>query len=119
MVGAFVNVAAGIDADDHLMLAASSGNGPIYINQQRDVEQAQWSGWMPIMPAQNVGVLALEYNADGRLTLFRRNTNSNSLTAVSQVAINSTEWEAQWNELSSKDVMAVAVVRDLTPSPMP
>jgi hypothetical protein len=101
------------------MLAATSDNGPIYINQQLNVAQAQWSGWMPIMPAQNVGVLTLDYNADGRLTLFRRDTMSNALTLTSQVAVNSTEWDAAWTQLAAKDVIVAAIVRDLTPSPVP
>jgi hypothetical protein len=119
MLSGFVNVAPGIDADGHFMLAATSDNGPIYINQQLNVAQAQWSGWMPIMPAQNVRVLTLDYNADGRLTLFRRDTMSNALTLTSQVAVNSTEWDAAWTQLAAKDVIVAAIVRDLTPSPVP
>ncbi|HEX2725662.1 MAG TPA: hypothetical protein VHN20_07565, partial [Beijerinckiaceae bacterium] len=115
--GQFVNVAARIDADRHLMLVATSNSGPVYANQQRSVADAQWSGWAPIMPAANVGELALDYNADGRLTLFARETKtSRSLLATSQVAVNSTEWDAQWTDLGAKGVLAVAVVRDLTPS---
>ena len=64
---------------------------------------------------------ALDYNANGRLTFFSHPVtgsappNTGGLYCVSQMAFDSSEWEAKWIELASNAIHDFAVVRDLTP----
>ena len=107
-------LAAGTDGDDRLMLVASDNSKSQFhnMNAQLDVEMQQWSGWIPFSfgnPAQ----LALDYNSDGRLTLFSY-LSDGGLNCISQMAYSSTEWEWEWTGLGDK-IHRFAVVRDPTP----
>jgi hypothetical protein len=90
--------------------------GNIYINYLRDSVAQQWSGWQQIANRLNGGPMTLDYNADGRLTLFMREaTGVFRLWCTSQIAINSTAWEAIWTLLSLSAVSRYGIARDLTP----
>jgi YD repeat-containing protein len=88
------------------------------MNLQWSAEAQQWSGWnllQEIDPATMA--LALNYNADGRLTLFRHHAPMGGLWCVSQMVRDSTEWELIWTQLAGDDraFRDCVVVRDLTP----
>jgi hypothetical protein len=112
-------VAAGVDGDDHLVVAATDLGQFHNMTWQFDVEAQQWSGWTAFQTGGPVHS-ALDYNADGRLTFFSHPLtglpppNFGGLFCVSQVAFDSTEWELGWTQLAEK-VSQFAVVRDLTP----
>ena len=60
--------------------------------------------------------MTLDYNADGRLTLFLREASGpQRLLCKSQVAYNSSSWEASWTVLSVSALARYGIVRDLTP----
>ncbi len=111
---------AGIDGDGHIALVAQGVSHVIYGNMQTSVADAQWNTWQPIMPAGATVNLALNYNADGRLSLFRQNQLTakdayTKLLSTSQMQVNATEWEAVWTPLAGDTIRQFAVVRDLTP----
>ena len=97
-------LAAGTDGDDHLVLVAS--NTKVYnMNAQFDVEMQQWSGWMPFLRASAPTHLALDYNSDGRLTLFSYSaTNGGTLYCTSQMAYSSTEWQVEWTSWGTASI---------------
>jgi hypothetical protein len=106
-------LAAGTDGNDRLVLVASDSK--VYrMNAQLDVETQRWSGWMPLLSASAPTQLALDYNSDGRLTLFSYGASGGWLYCTSQMAYSSTEWEWEWNHLGSS-FHQFAVVRDPTP----
>jgi hypothetical protein len=115
--GGVQSLAAGTDGDDHLVLVATDKSKYHNMNAQLDVEMQQWSGWIPFSTAAYPTQLALDYNSDGRLTLFSYYVGETSgLWCISQMAYNSTEWELAWTELAvSRDIRQFAVVRDPTP----
>ncbi len=117
MVGAPVmQLATGIDGDRHMVIAAQDQAGNIYVNYMRDRVAQEWSGWQRIASRNYVGPMTLDYNADGRLTLFMREaTGDMRLWCTSQIAINSTAWEAVWTLLSASAVSRYGIARDLTP----
>jgi hypothetical protein len=112
-------VAAGMDGNDDLVVAALDRTKVHQANYQLDVEAQQWSGWLPFGTAGDPSALALDYNADGRLTYFShllpQPPAHGGLWCVSQMAFDSTEWELAWTELAPNDIRHYVVVRDLTP----
>jgi len=112
-----VQIATGIDGDGHIVVAAQDDAGNIYINYLRDSVAQQWSGWQQIANHIDGGPMTLDYNADGRLTLFMREATGAALRlwCTSQIAINSTSWEAIWTLLSASAISRYGIARDLTP----
>lgn len=106
-------LAAGIDGDGLIALAGLDKNLGIYANTQVSAEFAQWRGWECIAHAEQDGNLALNYNADGRLTLFLRMATQGGLMCLSQIALNSTEWDAGWTVLAESGVGSFVMVRNL------
>jgi hypothetical protein len=112
-------VAAGLDGDGHLVVvAADSYNSPLFhMNMQLDIEAQQWSGWTIFSGASDAVQIALDYNADGRLTFFSHVIGLPTLAGLrllSQMAFDSTEWEWNYTVLAGA-INQYAVVRDLTP----
>jgi hypothetical protein len=107
-------LAVGIDGDDRLVLVATDKSNFHNMNAQLDVETQQWSGWNPFSTGTPTR-LALDYNSDGRLTLFSYYGKDGQLWCISQVAYSSTEWELAWTELAPSDIRQFVVVRDPTP----
>jgi hypothetical protein len=109
------SMAAGIDGAGRLVLVASDGKN-LNMNLQWSAETQQWGGWHLL---QEIGplTLALDYNADGRLTLFGHRAPMGGLWYVSQMVRDSTEWELNWTQLAGDDraLQNCVVVRDLTP----
>jgi hypothetical protein len=112
-------MAAGVDGDDHLVLVATDATNLHNANQQESVNPQQWSGWNPFQATSKATALRLDYNSDGRLTLFSHwlepSPPFGGVWCISQMGINSTEWELSWTELAANDIRQYAVVRDLTP----
>jgi hypothetical protein len=112
-------LSAGLDADGHFVLVAADVSKLYNMNVQRKVDTQQWTGWNPFQTTDSPVELALDYNADGRLTLFSHGLLPRglfgALGCISQMAPNSTEWELSWTQLASGDIRQYAVVRDLTP----
>ena len=113
-------LASGIDGDGHIVLAATDKNLVHYTSHQWSASTQQWSGWIPFSSTSHPPRLALDYNADGRLSLFSHWLLSNAppyggLWVVSQMKVDSTEWEFGWTELAKGDIVQYVVVRDLTP----
>ena len=109
-------VTAGIDGDDHPVVVGTDTKQFHNMTMQLDVEAQQWSGWNPFVAGGPVWI-ALDYNADGRLTFFSHNLTANygGLYCMSQVAFDSTEWDLGWTELAANGIHDYTVVRDLTP----
>ena len=119
LVGAGLpSIAAGRDGDDHLVVVANSA-GLHYMNMQLSVEAQQWSGWNIFTGDSGPAQIALDYNADGRLTFFSHRIVTppglGGLRLKSQIAFDSTEWEWAYTELAADGIKQYAVVRDLTP----
>jgi hypothetical protein len=111
-----VQVATGIDGDGHIVVVAMDDSKTIRVNTMTDVETQQWSGWQLLATAFQTGPMTLDYNADGRLTLFLREASGpQQLLCKSQVAYNSSSWEATWTLLSKSALSRYGIVRDLTP----
>ena len=108
---------AGIDGDDHLVVVATDKRFLHNVTTQLDVEAHQWSGWTIFGIAGGPTQIALDYNADGRLSFFSHllQPNSSGLWLKSQMAFDSTEWEWIYTQLAPDAVNQYAVVRDLTP----
>jgi hypothetical protein len=110
------HIATGIDGDGDIVFAAQDANGNVYLNTVQDVESQLWSGWQLLGTANGVGPMTLEYNSDGRLTLFiRHELGDQMLWCTSQIAFNSNAWEVAWTLLSNSALARYGVVRDLTP----
>jgi hypothetical protein len=113
-------VAAGVDGDGDVVLAATD-NGKVHnTNHQRNAEAQQWTGWIPFATTDYPTQLALDYNADGRLSLFSHwllptTPPFGGLWVTSQIKLDSTEWELALTQLAPGDIRQFAVVRDLTP----
>jgi hypothetical protein len=110
-------LAAGIDGSDHLVVVATDKKNFQNMIRQVNVEAEQWSGWTQFsaVAAPPPPQLTLDYNADGRLSLFSFLPSSRDFYCLSQMAFDSTEWELAWTQLGHKNVTHYAVVRDLTP----
>jgi YD repeat-containing protein len=88
------------------------------MNLQWSAKAQQWSGWNLLQEtAPPLATLALDYNADGRLTLFEHRVPTSGLRCVSQMVRDSTEWELNWAQLAGDNpgLQDCVVVRDLTP----
>jgi hypothetical protein len=109
------HMATGIDGDGHIVLIVQDAKGNTYINTMSDAELQIWSGWQQLSVG-TIGPMAMDYNSDGRLTLFVRDTTpAQQLWCLSQIAYNSSAWEARWTLLSQSALSRYGVVRDLTP----
>ncbi len=109
-------LSVGIDGDDDLTVAARTDDGYLHANNQRSAEFGQWYGWNVIGHTSANGEIILDYNSDGRQSLFYHvGSEDNSLGLISQLALNSTEWTAEWTMLATDNVSQVSVTRDLTP----
>jgi hypothetical protein len=118
--GGVQSLAAGTDGDDCLVLVATDQSRVHNVNSQYDVAMQQWGGWNPFSMTDYPTQLALDYNSDGRLTLFSHWINLpdgkfGGLWCISQMEYNSTEWELAWTMLAPGDIRQFAIVRDLTP----
>ena len=104
-----------LDGSNRLVLVANDGAN-LNMNLQWSAEAQQWSGWNLLQEIEPQ-TLSLNYNADGRLTLFRQRAPMGGLWCVSQMVRDSTEWELTWTELAGDDhaLQSCVVVRDLTP----
>ena len=109
------SMAVGVDGEGRLVLVASDGTN-LNMNLQWSAAAQQWSGWNLLQETRPF-TLALDYNADGRLTLFGHRAPNGGLWYVSQMVRDSTEWELNWTQLASddRDLRDCVVVRDLTP----
>jgi hypothetical protein len=109
------SMAVGVDGEGHLVLVASDGTH-LNMNLQWSAKAQQWSGWNLLQETEPL-TLSLDYNADGRLTLFRHRAPMGGLWCVSQMVRDSTEWELIWTQLAGDDrsLQSCVVVRDLTP----
>jgi hypothetical protein len=109
------SMAVGVDGEGHLVLIASDGTN-LNMNLQWSAAAQQWSGWNLLQETGPL-TLALDYNADGRLTLFGHHAPMGGLWYVSQMVRDSTEWELNWTQLAGDDLALqdCVVVRDLTP----
>lgn len=112
-------LAAGIEGNGDIMLVASDQQHVHSFNAQYDAATQNWSGWRDFNTSGANTRLTLDYNADGRVALFSLMSggapNDNSLWTLSQMNIDSTEWEDAWVSLASSNVNQAIVVRDLTP----
>jgi len=114
-------VAAGIDGDDHLLVVGTDNKQFHNTTMQLDVEVQHWSAWNAFATGPGAVWTALDYNADGRLTFFSNTRtglpppNYGGLWCMSQMLLDSTEWELGWTELAPDGIHDYAVVRDLTP----
>jgi hypothetical protein len=113
-------VAAGLDGDDHLVVVATDTRNSPNATTQLDVATQQWSGWTTFsLGLGSPPQIALDYNADGRLTFFVHNlpgpSAGDGLWLKSQMAFDSTEWEWGYTQLALDAIDQFAVVRDLTP----
>jgi hypothetical protein len=113
-------LAASLDGDDDIVLVATDKARIHNTNQQRNAEAQQWTGWIAFNIADHPAQLALDYNADGRLSLFSHWLLApappyGGLWVASQMKLDSTEWELASTPLAASDIRQYAVVRDLTP----
>ncbi len=114
------NHACNIDAHGHIYVAtlnfpAKGTKTLVYGAMQTDTAHAQWTSWQLINMIYSANQVALDYNADGSLTLFAFDSDSEKLSALTQVAPDSTEWYYEWVDLGS-GLKSFAVTRDLTPN---
>ncbi|WP_176479222.1 hypothetical protein [Mesorhizobium sp. WSM3860] len=111
-------ICAGIQGDGDIMLVASDQQHVHSFNAQHDAATQDWSGWRDFNASGANTRLSLDYNADGRLALFSMmitGDGSNGLWTINQMAMDSSEWEWSWTELTSRNLKQIVVVRDLTP----
>src|SRR5262249_5446406 len=113
-------LAAGADGHGDIVLAATDLNKFHSTNHQRSADFQQWTGWIAFNLTSDPSQLALDYNSDGRLSLFshwlmRTTPPYGGLWVASQMKLDSTEWELGWTLLAESDIRQFAVVRDLTP----
>lgn len=112
-------LAAGIEGNGDIMLISSDQQHVHQFNAQYNASTQNWSGWRDFNASGANTRLMLDYNADGRLAVFSLLSgaagNSNSLWTLSQMSIDSTEWEYSWVSLADSNVNQAIVVRDLTP----
>lgn len=111
-------LAAGIQGDGDIVLVASDQQRIHEFNAQWDANSQNWSGWRDFGVSLYATRLSLNYNADGRLALFSlmlMPNGTNALATISQVGIDSSEWDYGWTTLAEDNVKQIVVVRDLTP----
>ena len=110
-----INVTSGFDGDGLIMLVAVAQDGGIWANLQTHVAGQRWNGWQKIATASGFGLAAMDYNSDGRLSYFLGASQNNSVSVISQTALNSTTWGAGWSQIASSGIFTYGIVRDLTP----
>jgi hypothetical protein len=113
-------LAASIDGDGDIALVATDKTNIHSTNQQWNAETQQWTGWIAFNTTSYPPRLALDYNSDGRLSLFSHwllptTPPYGGLWVSSQIKFNASEWELAWTELAPSDIRQYVVVRDLTP----
>ncbi|MER8749433.1 hypothetical protein NKH57_09160 [Mesorhizobium sp. M1050] len=111
-------LAAGIQGDGDIVLVASDQQLVHSFNAQYDAVTQNWSGWRDFSMSSLRTRLSLDYNADGRLALFSlllMPDGTNGLWTISQMGIDSSEWEYGWTTLADNNLKQIVVVRDLTP----
>lgn len=116
----FAALASSLDGDGHLFLTACDQSKVLSFNAQTDAGSRSWSGWRDFASSDYPVALALDYNADGRLSLFSHwllpaSIGIGGLWTIAQAAIDSTEWEISWQSLAPGQIKQFQVVRDLTP----
>ena len=114
------SIAASIDGDGDVVLVSTDKNKVHNTNQQWDATSQQWTGWIPFNGSSWPTQLALDYNADGRLTLFSHWLLQTvppyaGLWVTSQIKFDSSEFELAYTNLANGDIRQFVVVRDLTP----
>ncbi|TIX22170.1 hypothetical protein [Mesorhizobium sp.] len=113
-----LTLAAGIQGDGDIVLAASDQQHFLQFNAQWDAYTQNWSGWRDFNKSLYPARLTLNYNADGRLALFMlmlMPDGTNGLWTLNQMGIDSSEWEYAWTSLTDNNLKQIVVVRDLTP----
>ncbi|MFC3326531.1 hypothetical protein [Mesorhizobium cantuariense] len=111
-------LAAGIQGDGDIVLVSSDQQRVHEFNAQWDAYTQNWSGWRDFGNSLYATRLTLNYNADGRLALFSliaMPDGTNGLWTLNQMAIDSSEWEYDWTNLTTDNLKQIVVVRDLTP----
>jgi hypothetical protein len=111
-------LAAGIQGDCDIVLVSSDQQRVHEFNAQWDAYTQNWSGWRDFANSLYATRLTLNYNADGRLALFSliaMPDGTNGLWTLNQMAIDSSEWEYAWINLTTDNLKQIVVVRDLTP----
>lgn len=116
----FSALAASLDGDGHLLLAASDNARIHSFNSQTSPTTLAWTGWRDFSNTSWPVQFFLDYNADGRLSLFSHwllppANGFGGLWVLSQATVDSTEWEYAWTELAKSNIKQFSVVRDLTP----
>lgn len=116
----FASLAAGIDGNGHIVLAATDKANIHAFNAQTDAMTLSWTGWRDFSATSWPVQIALDYNADGRLGFFSHwvlppVVGIGGLWVLNQVAIDSTEWEYEYTMLAPGSIQQFSVVRDLTP----
>ncbi|MGJ8570398.1 MAG: hypothetical protein ACSHXI_06835 [Hoeflea sp.] len=109
------NVTSAIDGDGHISLIAVGEQAQLFYKQQTSSLTQQWSGWEQVGKIEDFGAIAMDYNADGRLTYFQSWSKTNQLHIVSQFVPDSTSWSAGWTMLADNGIFTYGIVRDLTP----
>ena len=109
------NVTAGLNGDGEIVLAAVGEQSQLFMNMQFDARFQQWTGWQRVARLPGFGEIAMDYNADGRLSFFGSNSRAGDLFLLSQVARDSTGWDAGFTVLADGGIGSYGVVRDLTP----
>jgi hypothetical protein len=113
--GVLFNVTSAIDGDGHISLMAVGEQAQLFYNQQINSLTQQWLGWQQVGKVEDFGSVAMDYNADGRLTYFQGMSKTNGLKIVSQFVTDSSSWSAGWTMLADNGIFTYGVVRDLTP----
>lgn len=118
--GDIAALATGIQADGAMLLACCGVDKTLCFNAQMGPAGLLWSGWRPFNSSDWTTELQLNYNADGRLSLFSHwllpeSVGVGGLWTLSQVALDGTEWYVDWMQLAPGGIQQFAVVRDLTP----
>lgn len=113
--GKLANLTTALDGDGHLILMAVDDSQGLFANFQESAIFQIWSGWRKIGIVPGFGALATGYNADGKVSFFTNNGSDDSLSMLSQAALDSTAWDAGFTLLGESGLFTYGVVRDLTP----
>lgn len=110
-----VNVTSAFAGDGQIVLVALDENLGLHANYQDDALFQQWTGWQQIGVAPDLGLTAMDYNANGGLTYFQGESRSNGVKFITQATMDSTSWTAGWTMLADNGIFTYGIVRDLTP----
>lgn len=111
-------LASGIQGDNDIVLVASDHSLIHQFNAQNSARTQNWTGWRDFSRSDARVEFKLDYNADGRLMLFSHAAAApagGGLWAKRQTALDSTEWDIDWEQLADGGIRRFSVVRDLTP----